>query len=210
MTKPEVWKDIEGYEGMYQISNFGRLKTLSRVSTFIQGGRTRSRLLKERILKPCSGRHGYIEVGLCKDGKVFYTRIHRLVALAFIPNENPEIFNVVCHRDDNPANNEVSNLYWGTQKTNHADARRNGRQYTFSQWPKNKQENHRRANQQARKSWRENLSEEERKDAGRKISEGHVSKQSIRSEEERYERFLRKSNAMKKVYASRAEKELRK
>ena len=96
----EIWRDISGYEGHYQVSNFGRVKS------FHKGG---------RILKPGLVL-GYLKVSLNSGGKVAQRKVHRLVAEAFIPNPNgkPE----VNHIDGNPRNNHVDNLEWCTQLEN--------------------------------------------------------------------------------------------
>ena len=97
----EVWKDILGYEGLYQVSNLGRVKSIG--------------YGKERILKPGSCR-GYLFVSLCKNHKIKYCRIHRLVAQSFIPN--PKNLPMVNHKDENPSNNSVENLEWCDAKYN--------------------------------------------------------------------------------------------
>lgn len=96
----EIWKDIAGYEGLYQVSNFGRIKSL------------RSKI----ILASLSSKSGYCYVGLAKNGMNKQKSVHRLVALAFIPNsENkPE----VNHIDGNKHNNTVKNLEWVTKSEN--------------------------------------------------------------------------------------------
>lgn len=105
----EVWKDIEEYEGLYQVSNFGRVKSLKRYS--INNANTKNRLLKLSL-----NRKGYLNVTLCKNGKYKSHRIHRLVAQAFIPN--PENKPQVNHIDEIKTNNMVSNLNWMTNKEN--------------------------------------------------------------------------------------------
>ena len=106
--KEEVWKDIEGYEGYYQISNMGRVKSLER--TVWNKGRGCYITVSEKIRKGRDNGYGYLYVGLSKDGKVKQCRINRLVSQAFIPNPNnlPE----VNHKDENPKNNRVENLEW--------------------------------------------------------------------------------------------------
>ena len=97
----EEWKDIKGYEGLYQISNKGRVKSLGNNKT-----------KKEKILKPrkCNG---YFSVRLCKKGeKPKPFDIHRLVAEHFLPN--PDNLPVVNHKDENKLNNNVENLEWCT------------------------------------------------------------------------------------------------
>ena len=109
----EVWKDIEGYEGIYQVSNLGRVRSLDRICIMKNG---RKRLHKGRIMAFFVGHDGYLIVKLCaKSSKVSY-RVHRLVANAFI--HNPDNLPLVNHKDENKTNNVASNLEWCTQKYN--------------------------------------------------------------------------------------------
>ena len=105
----EIWKDIEDYEALYQVSNFGRVK---RVTT-------------GRILKSGKDKKGYLHVGLYKNGIVSNKTIPRLVAQAFIPN--PENKPEVNHIDEDKTNNMVSNLEWMTAKENLNHGTRNER-----------------------------------------------------------------------------------
>lgn len=98
----EKWKDIKGYEGLYQVSNLGRIKSLRGNS--------------ERILKPGANNKGYLYVRLYKNSKSKWFTLHRLVAEAFIPN--PENKSQVNHIDEDKTNNVVSNLEWMTPKDN--------------------------------------------------------------------------------------------
>ena len=112
VAKREEWRDIPGYEGIYQVSNRGRVKSLERTSWngFLHckiGG---------RILKNSLMRNGYYRVTLSKDSGQQQFYIHRLVAEAFIPN--PKSLNVIDHIDANKLNNDVSNLRWVTQEEN--------------------------------------------------------------------------------------------
>ncbi len=112
MEIKEVWKDIRGYEGLYQVSDFGNVKSLERKSWngykwFIK---------KEKILKPRPLKSGYLRVSLCKDGIAKDYLVHRLVAIAFIPN--PDNLPKVNHKDENKENNCYFNLEWCDSKYN--------------------------------------------------------------------------------------------
>lgn len=109
----EVWKPIKGYEGIYEISNFGRIKSLDR---FVEHKRSGLIHIKEKILKPHISSKGYYCQWLHKDGIKKSIFIHRLVAEAFI--SNPYNFPYVNHKDENPKNNYVGNLEWCTHKYN--------------------------------------------------------------------------------------------
>lgn len=113
----EIWKDIVGFEGIYQVSNLGRVKSLERT---IRNKGTKSGFyhISEKILSPRKNinRHGYYEISLKQNGKEKRFKLHRLVAIAFIPNPNnlPQ----VNHKDGNKDNNTVNNLEWCTDKEN--------------------------------------------------------------------------------------------
>lgn len=98
----ETWKDVAGYEGLYQVSDLGRVRSL--------------KYGKSRILKHIIGKKGYLHVTLYREGEQKSVLIHRLVAQAFVPN--PSNFPVINHKDENPANNTVNNLEWCTQRYN--------------------------------------------------------------------------------------------
>lgn len=116
----EIWKDIEDYEGLYQVSNFGRIKSLKRT---VMRRNNRQYTEKEKILNQYNNKKGYKYVCLCKEGKAKSIKTHRLVAETFIPN----IFNKeqVNHIDYDKANNIVTNLEWVTNKENYEHARKN-------------------------------------------------------------------------------------
>ena len=107
----EIWKDIVGYEGMYQVSNLGRVKS------FKQG--------KERIMKPVYDTYGYLQVMLSKNGNCKNFMVHRLVSQAFIPN--PDNLPEINHCDEDKTNNSVENLEWCDRKYNHNYGTRNQR-----------------------------------------------------------------------------------
>lgn len=103
----EEWRDIPGYEGKYQVSNLGQVKSCTRTRN---GKKGTIAIVKERVLKLKTDKDGYKEVALSLDGKLKYYRVHRLVAMAFIPN--PLNLPLINHKDENPANNNVDNLEW--------------------------------------------------------------------------------------------------
>lgn len=103
----EIWKDIVGYEGLYQISNLGRIKSLSRFCKYSSG---KTRKVNERIMKFDISKLGYFRVHLSKNGIDKKILVHRLVAQAFIPN--PKNYPIINHKDENPSNNKVNNLEW--------------------------------------------------------------------------------------------------
>ena len=100
----EVWKDVDGFEGVYQISNLGRLKSFIKDS-------------EGRVLSNTNRKGDYFTVVLKKGDKVRHARIHRLVAEAFIPN--PDKLSQVHHKDGNKQNNCVDNLEWVSNREHH-------------------------------------------------------------------------------------------
>ena len=110
----EEWRDIEGYEGFYQVSNLGRVKSVERIITVNRWGKKAKLKIKERIRKIVSpdSNNNYCSVLLSKDNKVKNFLIHRLVAQAFIENENPEEYNEVDHINHDVTDNAVTNLRW--------------------------------------------------------------------------------------------------
>lgn len=118
-AKSEKWKPIAGFEGKYLISNFGRIKSINRFKksknnsiSFCPGG----------IIHPAKAKNGYWNAVLCKNGKRHNLLVHRLVAIAFIPN--PHHYPQVNHIDGNKNHNYVSNLEWCTAQYNIREAYR--------------------------------------------------------------------------------------
>ena len=109
----EFWADIEGYEGFYEISHLGRVKSLRRT---IMRTNNRKQTFKENILKPVLTSKGYLTVNLHKVGKVKTFKIHRLLALSFI--DNPDNKPQVNHIDGIKTNNRLNNLEWNTSSEN--------------------------------------------------------------------------------------------
>ena len=122
MNYNEVWKDIEGYEKLYQISNYGRVKSLERKvysnSKFIY-------TQKEKILIQKTDKLGYKKISLCKNGKNKTFFVHRLVAITFL--DNPNNYSCVNHKDENPSNNYLENLEFCSHKYNMNYGTRNER-----------------------------------------------------------------------------------
>lgn len=115
----EQWLPVAGYEGLYEVSDLGRVKSLHRP-------RLRGGFWPERILRPGPQRKGYLTVSLCdRFGQRKSSRVHRLVLAAFVgpcPNGMD-----VLHRNDVPGDNRLVNLYYGTRSENQRDALANGR-----------------------------------------------------------------------------------
>lgn len=109
----EIWKPIKGYEGCYEVSNKGRVKSLIRKVNANNGG---IYIKEEMYLSPVIDSKGYYQVFLCKNGKPKPNRIHRLVAETFIDKPNGK--NIVNHMDKNKSNNCVENLEWCTNQYN--------------------------------------------------------------------------------------------
>lgn len=112
IKEPELWKDIEGYEGLYQVSNYGKVKSLARPRRIGMIWCIKKEVLMQQRINPS----GYKTVVLHKDGKKKTKLVHRLVAFAFIPNEN--FFPVINHKDEIKTNNYYKNLEWCTQSYN--------------------------------------------------------------------------------------------
>lgn len=109
----ELWREIPGYEGTYEVSNYGNVRSLNYRGTH-----------RVKNLQPVLGGRGYLMVGLCNDGKMRWEKIHRLVERLFIPN--PDNKPQVNHIDGVKTNNVVSNLEWATNGENQAHAYRHG------------------------------------------------------------------------------------
>lgn len=114
----ELWKDIEGYEGIYQVSNLGRVKGIKRYDSI-------GHLISDRVLKARVNNRGYLLVDLYKNGIRHTKLIHRLVAQTYIPN--PENKPRVNHIDEVTTSNQVSNLEWTTPIENINHGTRNKR-----------------------------------------------------------------------------------
>lgn len=105
----EEWRSVVGYEGLYEVSNHGRVKSLAKM--WLNGRRREERILKEFL------HSGYVHVTLCKNGTQKQWHVHRLVAMAFIPN--PENKDFVDHINTIRNDNRVENLRWVTRQENY-------------------------------------------------------------------------------------------
>lgn len=114
MTEKEIWKDVVGYEGFYQVSNLGRVKSVDRlINGRYAGHKTKA---KGQLLKTFTNKTGYVRVALNINHKVNKFAVHRLVAQAFIPN--PDNKPQVNHKDEVRDHNNADNLEWVTAKEN--------------------------------------------------------------------------------------------
>ena len=113
MNKEEIWKDIKDFEGFYQVSNMGQVRSVDREYWNRSGSLVHR---KGMLLAISYSREGYPVVQLSKDGKKYYSKVHRLVAEAFIPN--PNNLPAVNHKNEIKHDNRVENLEWITIEDN--------------------------------------------------------------------------------------------
>ena len=120
----EIWKPIVGYEGVYEVSDQGKVRSLDRIVHSITG---KKYLCKGKILKDTPGSHGYPTVSLSKNSKIKRACVHRLVLETFIGL--PKAGFEACHNNGTRSDNRLSNLRWGTSSENTQDVKRHGRMY---------------------------------------------------------------------------------
>lgn len=108
----EIWKDVVGYEGYYQVSNLGRVRSLDRIAS--NGRKIKGKILSTKVNTPPY----YPRVSLSVNGKMKLAQVHRLVAQAFVYNPDPEHKTQVGHKDESRTNNRADNLEWVTPKEN--------------------------------------------------------------------------------------------
>ena len=110
----ETWKPVVGYEGFYEVSDLGRVRSVSRIAHIKRGNGEYDYRVKGKIVEPQERRHGYLAVCLygkeSKNGRFTQKSVHRLVAEAFLPNPNG--YSEVNHKDENKQNNVLENLEW--------------------------------------------------------------------------------------------------
>lgn len=128
IDEDEIWKDISGYDGCYQISNFGNVRALDRCVIYPNGSK---HIHKGHLLKLNKIKNGYVYTHLCKNNKVKAFRVHRLVALAFVPNPNK--YPQVNHKDKKRDNNNAINLEWCTASQNQKHSVMLGRKYSIKE-----------------------------------------------------------------------------
>lgn len=109
INKSEEWRAIESYEGLYEVSSLGRVRSIKKKHSYPKD--------RSGILSPSKRAQGYERVILCKDGKIKAFSVHRLVAVAFLGKPKNKRL-VVNHIDENPSNNEANNLEWVTPRQN--------------------------------------------------------------------------------------------
>lgn len=118
----EVWRPVVGWEDLYEVSNMGRVRSVDRVCGTRHIQRKKGRLLKLHDTIRTGGRrqdeHPYKWVHMCRNCKPFRGSVHRLVAMAFVPNPKPTKYNQVNHKDENKSNNRADNLEWCDNRYN--------------------------------------------------------------------------------------------
>ena len=115
-SMPEEWRDVVGFEGFYQISNYGRVKSLDRMQTVIWNGKEVLKPIKGRIIAQSKQNGGYMMANLSASSRRREMTIHRMVAMAFI--DNPQHLKEVNHKDGDKSNNAVWNLEWCDRSEN--------------------------------------------------------------------------------------------
>ena len=117
----EIWKKVQGFEGLYEVSNKGRVRSIDR---YVTGKNGKKYFRPGRILSLTEKENGYLSVSLWKNNKGHSLYVHRLVGKAFIPN--PNNLPTINHKDGNKQNNNVSNLEWMTYYDNNEHAIKHG------------------------------------------------------------------------------------
>ena len=114
----EVWKDVPGYEGLYMVSNMGRVRALAKQLKTSLSNQQGRRFSPMQEVSPIVQHSGYAHVGLWRGGQCKQCRLHRLVAQAFCFNDDPEHKTQVNHKNENKLDNRADNLEWVTPKQN--------------------------------------------------------------------------------------------
>lgn len=133
-----VWRDIAGYEGLYEVSNEGQVRRLIRL---VQSAHDRGERRVAGLLKPQRNSKGRLRVNLCKEGIAKWHQVHRLVLIAF--TGPPPFEGAECrHMDGNPERNCIGNLEWGTHTQNMQDKTAHGTQLIGNRQPNTKLDEH--------------------------------------------------------------------
>ena len=131
----EIWKNIPSYEGLYQVSNLGRVKRIGKIVSYNDG---RLFNYKNKILKPCISKNGYFVVTLTHNKKVKTFNVHKLVAMTFLDHKPRKFQKVVDHVDNNKLNNKLYNLELVTHRFNSTkDMKNKSSKYIGVTWDKN-------------------------------------------------------------------------
>lgn len=126
IQETEHWLPIPGYEGLYEVSDLGRVRSLDReVTCNNRWGGITSWLQHGRVLKPRPNEWNRYSVYLCRNGEKHSRKVHQLVLEAFV-GPRPEGY-LACHKNDVSNDNRLENLYWGTQRDNTRDQQANGK-----------------------------------------------------------------------------------
>lgn len=121
-VNPEVWRPVVGYEGYYEVSSAGRVRSVDRIVAVHKKGRRR---IKGHLLKPCPTSRGYLAVGLCRGNRAKTSHVHALVCEAFDgPKPSPDY--EARHRNGNQLDNRAENLSWSTKSVNRLDQVQHG------------------------------------------------------------------------------------
>jgi len=115
-SKIDEWRPVKDWEGFYEVSSQGDVRSVDRYIVDVNRGSPRSRRFLSKVLRPASSPSGHTRVGLYANGRGRNALVHRIVALAFL--DNPGKLPVVDHIDGDPSNNNVGNLRWATYDTN--------------------------------------------------------------------------------------------
>mgnify|MGYP003645645397 FL=1 len=121
----EIYKKIKGYEGIYEVSNLGNVKSLKRKGVSC-----------DRILKPSVDIHGYSKIDLSKNGSIRYFRVHKIVAISFLNHTPNKMNTVVDHRNGVRTDNKLSNLQLISQRENTSKDQKGTSKYTGVSWNK--------------------------------------------------------------------------
>lgn len=122
MESKEIWKSVNGYDGIYEASSFGRVRSLDRIPNYSDN---RKRIHKGKIINPAIKDNGYYSISLFKDGKGKTFNLHKLIALVHC--DNPNNYKYVLHINSNRLDCRAENLKWGTQSENLFQSYQEGR-----------------------------------------------------------------------------------